>query len=58
MPTVNGPNPEIDLTVRVFDEFYGFDQQVPSNEFDAVYSYFASVYNTAEAALTSPWSQR
>jgi hypothetical protein len=52
MPTVNGPNPQVDLTVRVFDDFYSFEQQVPSNEFDAVYSYFASVYNTDEAALS------
>lgn len=50
MSTVNYPNPRLDPTVRVFDQFYGFDQQVPAQEYDVVYSYFRSVFGTAEAA--------
>ena len=50
MSSVNTPNYNIDLTVRVFDDFYGFDVNIPSNEYDAVLSYFRSIYTTAEAA--------
>jgi len=50
MSSVNTTNYNIDLTVRVFDEFYGFESVVPVNEWDAVSSYFESIYTTREAA--------
>jgi hypothetical protein len=50
MSTVNNPNYNIDLTVRVFDDFYGYEQFVDSNEWDVVLSYFKSIYTTDSAA--------
>lgn len=50
MSSVNNPNNNIDATVRVFDQFYQYQEIVPANEYDAVYSYFRSIYTTAEAA--------
>lgn len=38
--TVNYTNTNLDLTVRVFDSFYGYDANVPANEYDVVYSFF------------------
>jgi len=45
MGTVNAINPRVDQTVRVFDEFYGYSQEVDANEFDAVNSYFRQVFD-------------
>lgn len=50
MGTLNEPNPKVDRTVRLFDQFYSFDVQVPVNEFDAVNSYFISLFKTKAAA--------
>ena len=50
MNSVNNTNYNIDLTVRVFDSFYGYEQFVDSNEWDVVLSYFKSIYTTAAAA--------
>jgi hypothetical protein len=50
MGTINSLNPKIDQTVRVFDNFYNFDVDVPANEYDVVYSYFKSIFTTAQAA--------
>lgn len=50
MPTVNQLNTNIDLTVRVFDNFYNFGIDVPANEYDVVSSYFQSVFESREAA--------
>jgi hypothetical protein len=50
MGTVNVANPKLDLTVRIFDEFYGFQYDVQAQEYDVVYSYFKSIYTTAQAA--------
>jgi hypothetical protein len=50
MSSVNTINPNVDLTVRVFDSFYEFDISVPADEFDAVNSYFLSVFKDPEAA--------
>lgn len=38
--TVNAVNPNLDQTVRVFDNFYRFNVNVPAAEYDIVYSYF------------------
>ena len=50
MSSVNNPNTNLDATVRVFDQFYQYQEIVPANEYDAAYSYFRSIYTTAEAA--------
>jgi hypothetical protein len=50
MSTVNAINPKVDLTVRVFDEFYEFAVDVPTSEYDVVYSFFLSVFKDALAA--------
>jgi len=51
MPSVNELNPKIDATVRVFDTFNDFGITVSANEYDAVYSYMASVFQDRTAAL-------
>jgi len=48
--TVNYANPKTDGTVKIFDQFYTFEANVPQLQYDAVYSFFASVFGTAEAA--------
>ena len=50
MSTVNYTNPNKDLTVRLFDQFYSYDVDVPANEYDVVFSYFSSVMTTRQAA--------
>jgi hypothetical protein len=50
MGTVNVPNPKTDNTVRIFDDFYQFDVIVPANEYDAVNSFFESVYKSKASA--------
>lgn len=44
--SVNAINNNIDQTVQIYDRFYGFQQRVPVDQFDAVYSYFKSVFKT------------
>jgi hypothetical protein len=50
MTTVNYTNYNIDQTVRVFDKFYDYDVNVPSAEYDVVYSYFLKEMGTKQAA--------
>lgn len=50
MATVNYRNLKTDLTVQIFDQFYGYTTEVPVDEYDAINSYFESVFGTAEAA--------
>lgn len=50
MGSVNYSNPNVDKTVRIFDRFYNYEVDVPSLEYDAVYSFFRSIYGTAQAA--------
>lgn len=50
MSTVNYPNPKIDQSVKLFDSFYAYEVSVPQLEYDAVYSYMLSVFETKEAA--------
>lgn len=38
------------MTVRVFDNFYRYEANVPASEYDIVYSYFLSQMKTARAA--------
>ena len=50
MSSVNYTNNKLDQTVRVFDDFFGFSINVEANDYDAVYSYFRSIYTDATAA--------
>jgi hypothetical protein len=50
MSTVNYTNPNKDLTVRLFDQFYSYEVDVPANEYDVVHSYFLSVMTSRQAA--------
>jgi hypothetical protein len=50
MGSVNYANPNLDQTVRIFDRFYFYEVDVPALEYDAVYSFFSSIYGTKEAA--------
>jgi hypothetical protein len=50
MGSVNYNNPKIDQTIKIFDRFYAYEVDVPVLEYDAVYSFFRSIYGTAEAA--------
>lgn len=50
MASVNAINNKTDLTVQIFDRFYGYEQQVPVEAYDAVLSYFKSVFKSNEAA--------
>jgi hypothetical protein len=50
MASVNAYNSRIDQTVQIFDRFYGYQQHVPVDQYDAVLSYFKSVFGTLEAA--------
>jgi hypothetical protein len=50
MSTVNYTNPNIDLTARVYDQFYDYDVNVPAAEYDVVHSYFLSAMTSKQAA--------
>ena len=50
MASVNAVNNKTDLTIQIFDRFYGYQQQVPVDAYDAVLSYFKSVFGSREAA--------
>lgn len=50
MGTINYTNVNTDSTVKIFDEFYAYSVSVPVDAYDAVRSYFASVFGTGEAA--------
>lgn len=48
--SINEINNRTDQTVRIFDQFYNFEVDVPVNEYDAVYSYLRSVFASDAAA--------
>ena len=50
MGSLNVPNNSTDLTVQIFDRFYGYQQHVPVDAYDAILSYFKSVFGSKEAA--------
>jgi len=50
MANINATNPNIDLTVQIFDRFNEFTQAVPAQEYDAVRSYLLSVFGTVKQA--------
>jgi hypothetical protein len=50
MGTVNALNSKVDLSVRVYDAFYSYEEYVNSTEYDLVFSFFKSVFTTEQAA--------
>lgn len=50
MGSINAINNKTDQTVQIFDQFYGYQQSVSSDEYDVVLSYFKSVFGSSEAA--------
>ena len=50
MGSVNAVNPSTDQTIQIFDQFYNYAVTVPTLEYDAVYSYFFSVFGYAASA--------
>jgi hypothetical protein len=50
MNTINAINPKVDLSVRVFDSFYSYEEFVPSEEYDVVFSFFKSIFTEPDAA--------
>ena len=50
MGSINYSNPQTDRTIKIFDQFYNYEVSVAADEYDAVNSYFKSVFGTAEAA--------
>lgn len=50
MSTVNAINPKVDQTVRIFDDFYQDSIQVPTNEYDAVNSFFRKIFTEQASA--------
>ncbi len=48
--SVNNTNFNIDQTVRVFDQFYSYDVNVPAAEYDVVHSYFLNTMKSKQAA--------
>lgn len=47
---IDGPQSQLDTTVRVFDQFYNFNMVVEANRFEIVFSYFLSVSNNRNTA--------
>lgn len=50
MSSVNFSNPDLDVTVRLFDKFYLFEQDVPVDQYDAVLSFFNQAFGDPLAA--------
>jgi len=50
MGTINSTNPNIDQTVKIFDQFYSYRANIPVQEYDAVNSYLQSVFGTKQQA--------
>lgn len=50
MSSVNYPNPKLDQTVQIFNNFYNLGFAVNGEEYDLVYSYFKSVFKDDLAA--------
>jgi len=50
MGSVNTTNTNVDLTVRIFDNFYNFGVDVPADQYDAVNSFLESIFIDKEAA--------
>ena len=40
---IQGPQSQLDSTVRIYDAFYNFDLVVEANQYELVYSYFYNI---------------
>ena len=47
---LEGPQSQLDSTVRVFDAFYNFDLIVEANQYELVYSYFYNISSSNDVA--------
>ena len=47
--TINAANPNLDATIRIFDEFYKYEANVSAAEYDIVYSFFRSTMDATVA---------
>lgn len=51
MSTITYVNPRQDQTVRIFDNFYNYELQVPADQYDTIFGYFKSLTaDTSSAA--------
>lgn len=48
--TVNQTNQNLDQTVRVFDQFYRYEANIPAAEYDLVFSYFTTTMSNRAVA--------
>lgn len=48
--SVNNTNFNKDQTVRIFDQFYDYDVNIPAAEYDVVRSYFQKTMSSRQAA--------
>ena len=48
--SVNYTNTNLDQTVRVYDQFYDYEVNVPAAEYDIVYSFFKTTMSDATTA--------
>lgn len=48
--SVNNTNFNKDQTVRIFDQFYNYDVNIPAAEYDVVHSYFLKTMKSRQAA--------
>lgn len=55
MSTIRYPNANADTTVKIFDNFYNYEQQVPTEQYDTIFGYFKSLTSDTPtaAAFTS-----
>ena len=47
---IDGPQSQLDRTVRIFDSFYNYTASVDANQYEVVYSYFLSVCQSRNTA--------
>lgn len=52
MTTISYPNPNLETTVKIFDNFYNYELEVPVDQYDVVYSYFRTVTSSDQQART------
>lgn len=48
--TINATNFNLDQTVRIYDQFYNYEANIPANEYDVVYSYFRKTMTSTQSA--------
>ena len=50
LTTINGPQSQLDQTVKIYDSFYNFDLVVESNQYELIYSYFLEISKSKDIA--------